>query len=241
MDGEIGADGALWIFLAEMRNPNGTGATWGAAPVGTWVARVDRRTLQVLSFAKARDAGTRLYGWSVASDATYSYLYGHCYRQFTNRVDGVGQFDAKCMPSTYLARVPRGQFGAAPSYWTGTGWSTLASAARPVLTRGAANPMDVQRFGRNWVNVTKIDDWWGSSIYVDRAPGPQGPWTRYRSIPIVNARRCSQCGIYHAHLLPYLDSAGQMVLSWSNGGPFALWQRNAFLYRPSFFALALPA
>ena len=51
MDGEIGADGALWVFMVEMRNPNGTGAAWGAAPAGTWVARIDTTSLAVLSFA----------------------------------------------------------------------------------------------------------------------------------------------------------------------------------------------
>ena len=45
LDGEIGFDGNLWVFMAEMRNPNGTGATWGAYPSGTWVARIDPNSL----------------------------------------------------------------------------------------------------------------------------------------------------------------------------------------------------
>lgn len=241
MDGEVGADGALWIFMAEMKNPNGTGATWGARPVGTWVARVHPTTLQVLSFAPARNAGTRLYGWSVVSNATHSYLYGHCYRQFINRVDGVGQFDAGCMPSTYLARVPKGQFNAAPQYWNGTRWTTNRHGAAPVMTRGHANPMDVQRFGDVYVNVTKVDDWWGVVIFVDRASRPQGPWTQVQAIDAFELRRCtSACGNYHAHLLPYLDRRGRMVVSISNGGRFDLWQQNAYLYRPGFLAVPVP-
>lgn len=242
MDGEIGADGALWIFMAEMRNPNGTGATWGARPVGTWVARVNPTTLQVISFTPANNAGTRLYGWSVVSDANYSYLYGHCYRQYINRVDGVGQFDAGCMPSSYLARVPKGQFGAAPQYWSGRRWTSNRHAAAAVMTRGHANPMDVQRFGNVYVNVTKIDDWWGGVIYVDRASRPQGPWTQVQAIDAIGLRRCTTaCGNYHAHLLPYLDGNGNMVVSISNGGRFDLWQQNAYLYRPGFIAVSVPA
>ena len=240
MDGAMGADGALWIFMVEMQNPNGTGAAWGARPTGTWVARLNPGTLQVLSFAKARDAGTRLYGWSIVSDDTYSYMYGHCYRQFTNKVNSAGQFDATCMPNAYLARVPKGQFGAAPRYWTGTGWSANGASARPVLTRGKANPMDVSKFGNTYVNVTKIDEWWGSEVLVDRASAPQGPWTTVQRVNILSNRRCSQCGIYHAHLLPYRDANNQMVLSLSDGSPFSLWQRNAFLYRPQFMALPIP-
>ena len=240
MDGERGADGKLWIFMAEMANPNGTGATWGAAPVGTWVARIDPLTLKVLSFTKARVGGTRLYGWSVVSDSKWSYLYGHCYRQYIHQVSGVSQFDATCMPSSYLARVPKGHFDAVPSFWNGRGWSGSAKYAKPVMTRGSANPMDVQKFGSVYVNVTKIDDWWGASVYVDRAPAPQGPWTRAQTIDIVNRRKCSQCGVYHAVILPSLGPDGKMIVSWSNGGPFNLWQRNAALYRPTFMSVPVP-
>jgi hypothetical protein len=240
MGGDIGADGYLWIFFVEMRNPSGTGAAWGSAPAATWIARINPSTLAVASFTKARNAGTRLYGWSVTSDDTYSYLYGHCYRQYIHRVSGAGQFDATCMPSSYLARVPKGHFTAAPTYWTGSGWSSNPASARPVMTRGHANPMDVRRFGKVFVNVTKIDDWWGAKVYVDRAAHPWGPWTNVRAIDIVNSRRCSQCGIYHAQAMPYLVS-GRLVISWSNGGAFNLWQANASLYRPSFVSVALPA
>lgn len=238
LDGDIGADGALWVFMVEMDNPRGTGAAYGAVPVGTWLARIDTTSLAVLSFTRAPDAGTRLYGWSIASDDTYSYLYGHCYRQFVHNVNSVAQFDAACMPNTYLARVPKGRFDLTPEYWIGGTWGSAASA-RPLMTRGAANPMDVERFGDTYVSVTKIDDWWGAWVYVDKAPNPWGPWENDQARFIVNERKCSQCGIYHAHLMPYLDQ-GSLVVSWSNGGPFNLWQANAFLYRPSFVAMPLP-
>jgi hypothetical protein len=240
MDGQMGADGALWIFMVEMQNPSGTGATWGARPTGTWVARVRPATLQVLSFTKARDAGTRLYGWSIVSDSTYSYLYSHCYRQYINKVNSVAQFDATCMPNTYLARVPKGQFGAAMQYWTGSGWSASGAAAVPVLSRGHANPMDVSKFGNTYVNVTKVDEWWGADVVVDRASAPQGPWTTVQRVNILSFRRCSQCGVYHAHVLPYRDVNNRMVVAVSDGSPFALWQRNAFLYRPQFLTFPIP-
>ena len=133
------------------------------------------------------------------------------------------------------------QFGAAPQYWNGTRWTTNGHAAAPVMTRGHANPMDVQRFGNVYVNVTKIDDWWGGVIYVDRASQPQGPWTQVQAIDATGLRRCTTaCGNYHAHLLPYLDGNGKMVVSISNGGRFDLWQRNAYLYRPGFLAVSVP-
>lgn len=244
LDGEIGFDGNLWIFMAEMSNPAGNGAASGALPVRTWLAILDPVTLTQLYFQPAPDAGAskQLYGWSIVSDDHYSYMYGHCYRQFAHDVNGPGQFDSTCMPSTYLARVPLGHFDVLPEYWNGSGWTADAFGAKPVMTRGAANPMSVQWFGDVWVSVTKADDWWGTVIYVDKAAAPQGPWTTTQTIPVLNDRKCSNgCGNYNAQLLPWLDAGGKMTISLSNGGEYALWLANGRLYRPTFYSAAVPA
>ena len=242
MDGEIGFDGNLWIFMAEMSNYTGGGATTNALPVRSWVAILDPVTLQQLYFAPATASSDKLFGWSVVSAGDYSYLYGHCYRQFAHPVDGPGQFDSSCMPHTYLARVPLGHFDVAPEYWNGTGWSANAGSAAPVFSRGAANPMSVQFFGDVFVSVTKADDWWGTVIYVDRAPTPQGPWTTVQSIDVLKDRKCNaNCGNYSAFLMPWLDGAGNMTVGLSNGGVFALWLANGWLYRPTFYSVNVPA
>ncbi len=243
LDGEIGYDGNLFIYMVEMYNPAGTGAGPGATPQATWLAVVDPMSLQVLSFALAPDSGRGLYGWSVVSNDQYSYLYGHCYRQFAHDVQGPGQFDATCMPSTYLARVPLGHFEAVPEYWNGVGWSGNSATAQPVMTRGAANPMSVQWFGNVFVSVTKIDDWWGSFIFVDRAAAPQGPWqSAQAALNVLADRKCAtNCGNYSAFLMPWLDQLGRMTIGLSNGGDFALWRANAALYRPTFYSLPVPA
>jgi hypothetical protein len=242
LDGEIGYDGMLWVFVAEMYNPNGQGATYPAQPVGTWLARIDPATLQVVSFATAPDLGTGLYGWSVASNDQYSYLYGHCYRQFVNDADSPAQFDSACMPQDTVARVPVGHFDETPQYWNGSTWSYDPAGAVSVFTRGAANPMSVQFFGDVWVSVTKADDWWGSVLYVDRAASPQGPWQTVQTIPVFNDLKCSSgCGNYGAFLMPWLDASGRMTVALSNGGDFALWYADASLYRPTFYAIDLPA
>ena len=126
MDGEIGPDGNLWIFMVEMRNPTGRGAGRGRVPVGHWLARSTRSTLgSVLSFAPAPRTPVpgSTAGRSCRRDQ-YSYLYGHCYRQYVNTINSAGQFDSSCMPHTYLARVPLGRSMLAPEYWTASGWST---------------------------------------------------------------------------------------------------------------------
>jgi hypothetical protein len=239
LDGAMGHDGMLWVFVAEIANPNNTGAGPGMRPVGTWIARLDPSTLAVVSLRRAADDSTRLYGWSVVSDGRWSYLYGHCYRQFVNGASGLDQFDPTCSPHSYLARVPQGRFDATPRYWTGSGWSTRPARARPVSTRGAANPMSVRRVGSTFVNVTKTDDWWGLWIHVDTAPTPMGPWQTAESVWIVGDRKCEGCGIYHAHLTQGLVQR-RLLVATSNGAPYELWYRNADLYRPTFRSIEVP-
>ena len=125
LDAEIGADGNLWLFLAEVRNPNRSGAATGAEPVATWRARYRLPDLELLDMEQAADSSSALYGYSIVSDNDWTYLYGHCYRQF---VPGEEYgFDPSCSPHAYLARVPKGQLDRRPYYWTGTGWSAFAA------------------------------------------------------------------------------------------------------------------
>lgn len=243
LDGEIGYDGNLWIFMAEMSNPAGTGANPGAVPVKTWLAIIDPVTLQQLYFQPATDAGAtpELYGWSVTSDDHYSYLFGHCYRQFVNDVDGPGQFDASCMTKSYVARVPLGHFDVQPAYWNGSDWVGDATAAVAVSTHSISDPMSVQWFGNIWVSVTEAGDWWGTEISVDVADRPQGPWKTVKTIPVLGDRKCSNgCANYSAFLMPWLDTSGQMIIGLSNGGDYPLWLANGSLYRPTFRTTELP-
>jgi hypothetical protein len=240
MDGEIGPDGNLWLFVVEMFHPNGQGASTGARPVRTWLAILDRTTFQQLYFEPAADDSTKLYGWSVVSTDRWSYLYSHCYRQFVNPVAGIGAFDQTCMPHTYLARVPRGQLADRPEYWTGSGWSADPNAAASVLSRNVANPMSVQWFGDVFVSVTKENEWWGSRLIVDRAPAPQGPWSTVTTRSVLGDMKCSTCGNYGAFLFPWLDDHGRMTVALSSGGDFDLWRANASIYRPTFHTFPVP-
>jgi hypothetical protein len=129
LDAELGADGYLWVFVAEMSNPRGTGAATGAVPTATWRARVSLPELRVVDLAPATDPSTELFGYSIVSDNTWWYLYGHCYRQFLP--DSEQGFDPACSPFAYLARVPRGHFELPLEYWSTQGWTRDRSAMTP--------------------------------------------------------------------------------------------------------------
>ena len=240
MGGAIGTDGHLHVLVAEMRNPNGTGAATGAEPVATWHATIEPSTLKVRSFEPASNPGTGLYGWAVASYRAYTYLYAHCYRQFVE-----GQFmghDPACAGDVLVARVPRGQFDAPLEYYSDGRWQADESAAEPLDFPGGRtiNPVSIQRFGHTFVSVTKEGDWWGATIHVDVARSPTGPWTTIASVSPTT--KCADCNTYYASLMPWRQADGSLVVALSNNAwdMHAVAFDNPWIYRNSFIEIALP-
>ena len=237
LDAEVGADGHLWVFLAEVQNPNGAGAARGARPVGTWTARYTLPDLQLVSLEEAPDASGSLFGYSIVSDDEWSYLYGHCYRQFDEA--GTIGFDPDCSPHAYLARVPKGQFGRELEYWTEDGWSRDRAARTPVFTAELSMPVSVQRFGDVYVAASDQDDWFGTDVVVFTAPAPQGPWTE--ATRYTPETRCGdECNNYGAFVLPRLEG-DQIVIAHSNNA----WDMSdafadASLYRIGVRAVDVP-
>ena len=179
----MGSDGDVRIFVAEMRE-RGTHYLDKVEPVGTWVVRLRFSDLNVVQARPAADASPSLYGWSVTSDAHWTYLYGYCYRQFgwdpmpfADPVRRAHDFD--CSADVHVARVPLGHLDDPLRYWDGRAWETDPSAAVAVLpTAGRSiNPAQIQRVGGVFVAVTKQGDWFGDTITVDQAPSAHGPWT----------------------------------------------------------------
>jgi hypothetical protein len=237
LDSVLTADGNLAQFMVEMSNPNGTGAAEGAVPVRVWIATITLPDLVVTKLQRAPDAGDRpLYGFSITSDNDFTYMYGNCYRQFTDH-GYLGFHDTTCGPKMYVARVPRGRPDLKPEYWDGHGWSAARSAARPVMSRGQmANPMQIRRTGDTFTSVTKLDDWWGSDVIIDSAHSPTGPWreiARVRPEPV-----CAGCNTYFAQLLPWTDTDGAWLVVLSNNTwNFADANRDTARYRPSILRI----
>ena len=77
--GAMAGDGTLRIFLAEMRE-QGTNYLSRTEPVATWMATVDPTSLTMTSVRPAPSSSPSLYGWTVASDRRFTYLFAHCYR-----------------------------------------------------------------------------------------------------------------------------------------------------------------
>jgi hypothetical protein len=238
--------GQLYMFWAQMQrdgyDPSGdNGLGWH--PVQTWVAIYDAKSLQRLAFQPAANSGvTPIYGYAVDSDDTYTYLFGNTFEQNLLREGGYanGPHSGTVM---FLARVARGDLGAAPEYWSNDTWTPDATLATPISQRyWAENPMQPRYLNGEWVAATKVDGYWGDELSIDVANDPWGPWTtverRYLS-PRGGERLMNT---YHAYLMPWL-SGGSLVVSASNNARNMYrdaWP-NPARYRPMFFGAALVA
>jgi hypothetical protein len=238
LGGEVGSDGLFHVFVAEMRE-NGSTYLSKTEPLATWIVAIDPVSLQVVDRRKAVDSSASLYGWSVASDDTYSYLYAHCHRQFGWSafpfVDPpVYVHDLTCSSKVEVARVPKGRFDQPLAYWNGSSWVANPSAAVSIVPgdRFVSAGQFYRRNGK-WVSVTKIGDWFGDKILVETATSPQGPYTTVLSIPTPPA--CDDCNTYFASLVPYPDTTGRWIVGLSNN---QYGDHDLSRYDPTFFTIA---
>ncbi len=240
MGGEL-HDGRLHVFWARMVKdpydppvPDGLG--WH--PADTWIATYDPATLARLDFRPAANASvTPIYGYAVASDAAYTYLFGNTFEQNLAREGGywARQHSATAV---YLARVPRGRLQDAPQYRTADGGSSSPVDARPILQRHWAEfPLQPRFIDGQWVAAAAVDGYWGDRFSVDVARQPWGPWTTVHSGGLVPRGADPKMNTYHAHLAPWRDGLGNLVVTVSNNARDM--RRDAwsypYRYRPMAF------
>ena len=235
-------DGRLHVFWVQMAKdavdplpPDGLG--WH--PTVTWRATYDPVTLARTSFEPATDRGVLpVYGYAMQSDAEYTYLFGNTFEQNLSREGGFwnGPHSATKM---YLARVPRGRLGDSYEYRTADGWSPVATAAVPILQRHWSEfPMQPRLVDGQWVAATAVNGYWGDELEIDVANDPWGPWTTIRSGQLYPRGFDPLRNTYHAHLAPWRDGAGNLVVTVSNNARNMLrdaWP-NPSMYRPIAFA-----
>ena len=173
MSGGLDHLGRLAVFYVEMVNERGSGAAASAHPVGVWTALFNAATFNLLGFAPAAAfAADIVYGAAVETDDSFSYLFGWSYDQFN-----VPDPTSPPPSQMFVARVPAGRFDQQPRYWNGTNWSANRAAVVPISTdlSGAANPMQPRLLDGTWISAVKVDDWNGSTVRIDVAPGAGGP------------------------------------------------------------------
>ncbi|MEM9039393.1 MAG: hypothetical protein AAGD33_05800 [Actinomycetota bacterium] len=238
LDAAIGADGDIYGFMAEMRE-FGDEYLDRTEPMGTFVAGVDADTLAVDFLGRPSDASPALYGWSITSDHAWTYLYAQCHRQFGYDpwIFELGH-DLSCAAAVTLARVPRGFVFDRPEYWDGARWTPDPTRAAAVFSTSGrlANPVDVVFHNNRFHAVTKVHDWWGDEIIVERADRPFGSfetvarWIETPKCPV-------DCNTYYASFSASTDP-DVLLLGLSHNR----WDGvPTSFYRPTFRPFTVPA
>jgi hypothetical protein len=241
LGGDLGNDGDLHVFVAEMVE-HGPRYLTHVEPIATWLVTIDVHDLTVVESHLAPNSSPELYGWSVVSAGEHTYLYAHCYRQFGYDPlwfdPSTFAHDLSCTADVSVARIPRGELADDPEYWNGSAWVDDSGAAVPVIPQEdrSVNPTQVTLLGGRFVAVTKVGDWWGDTIVLDVAPAADGPWQTVDTIPV--EPECDSCNTYFASVVPYGADQGSFVvgLSCNTWGP-----HDHDHYTPTFFRVALPA
>jgi hypothetical protein len=235
----LGADGLLYIFAAEMVEL-GTRYLEHTEPIATRVAVFDPKTDAVLGAAAPADSSASLYGWSITSDADWTYLYAQCHRQFGWQ-PFIG-YDRECSAIVTVARVPRGQPLSPLQYWNGASWGQNPSAATPIITT-TGRRINADQFvaaGNRFWSVNKEGDWWGDTVYLSWSRSPTGPFQVYQQLGM--QPKCDVCNTYFATWIPPSAADGRpgeltFAISnnrWDGASPYVH-------YRPSFRSVAVPA
>jgi hypothetical protein len=134
--------------------------------------------------------------------------------------------------------VPNGQLLATPTYWTGRGWSADPSTAAPIMetTNRMVNATQFVRVANTWMAITKVGDWWGDQILIERAERAVGPYSLVSAIASV-PKCVRDCNTYFASWIPS-PQLGQLVYGLSHNR----WDGMASeVYRPTFAAIPAPA
>lgn len=240
LDATIGEDGRLYVFMAEMieRGPLYLSAS---EPVSVRLVGLDLPSLRVGYLGQPANDSPSLYGFSIATDADWTYLYSHCHRQFGWDSLGGGRYghDFSCSANVSVARVRRGRVLDPPQYWDGQRWQGDPNRAVAVIptTGREINPTQVRFTGEEFVAVTKEGDWFGTTIFLDRAPRAEGPWSTYARLPARPKCAPLTCNTYFASWVPWNDGSGEFLVGLSHNR----WDgRLSTINRPTFFTVPRP-
>ena len=207
-------------------------------PTSTVVAAVDTQTWTVLRATAPADPSDALYGWSIESDDTWTCLFAQCHRQFGYELHiHYYAHDQSCANRVTVGRVPKGMLLATPTYWTGRGWSADPLAAAPIMETAdrMVNATQFVRVSNVWMAITKVGDWWGDRILIERAERAVGPYSVVATIPL--SPKCAiDCNTYFASWVPS-SLPGQLIFGLSHNR----WDGIATeVYRPTFTAIVAP-
>ncbi len=232
--GGMVVDDELQVFVAEMQCDR---PEWGICfrPVRTWLATYTWADMQLVDLRPAANDGVRpVYGFSVVSDDEWTYLYGAGAEYNTPHIQGGSD-------QTTVARVPRGQLGATPTYWDGAGWNSDPDRAAVLVQRGYSDfRLSVVPANGGYLGVAKEDEFVGQRIIVMTAPAPQGPWTDLAIIPMPLSAEQPDRVTYDAAPYPLAVDGRLAIVHSTNSTIERVVFEDPSVYRPAMLFTDLP-
>jgi hypothetical protein len=149
----------------------------------------------------------------------------------------------------YVSRAPTVSLEtpSAWQFWNGTSWNSTMSSSAPILADMISG---VRPYNGVWVMLHKPFSGWGSSVYAEIAPAPQGP---YSSTQIIFDSPAGQTanGVttnLHSYVTyspqphpEYPLASGKLLISiaWNGNDLFQDVANDAELYKPRFYEVVL--
>jgi hypothetical protein len=223
----------LHVFVTAMQQTGAQSWEISFQPASIAIATYDWRTLELVDVRPAPNAGVHPgFGFSVANDESYTYLFGH---------DDNLQF-TRGTRENYVARVPLHQVFNAPSYWNGNAWVGDANQAASISTEGTwDHRMTVMHQDDRWLATAKEDDFFGDEFLILEAPQAQGPWVITQRLKVPTLTSPADAVTYDGIAIPKIVD-GKIIVGWSNNQyDFARIAAQPRLYRPSFADIAIGA
>ncbi|BCJ73530.1 hypothetical protein CS0771_30740 [Catellatospora sp. IY07-71] len=223
-------EGSMMKVLVNRYRKTGDGGL-DFALTGTALATLALPGLTVSAVTELPLGDTVAWGAALLEDGAHTYVYGSEY------------VAADAMRFARLARVPAGGLGGAWEFWTGSGWSTSASASARLPLSGVGTAFGVQKVGSQYVVVTMESNTpFAAHAVAYTASSPSGPFAgpiELFTAPEPAARE--GVIVYDARVHPHLAPSGRLLVSYNVHSLVSddLYA-DARIYRPRFVDVAWP-
>lgn len=219
----------LYIFQTLMYQ--GSGDMWGFRYETTHILEYNLPGLELVKTTPIPFNGSENihYGMAALKDGDYVYMYAQV--DVTNDMNPISE--------VLVARSMMNNLYTGWEYYTGSGWSTNASAAeklKGLTSVPVSSQFNVFRLRDKYVLLTQKKTFNSGEIYTFTADTPYGPWGNKQLIFKTYEQDIPHLFTYNAMAHPQFEKDGMLLISYNvNTEVFAEQFSDVSTYRPRFF------
>ncbi|WP_347056226.1 DUF5005 domain-containing protein [Bacteroides ovatus] len=219
----------LYIFQTLMYQ--GSGDMWGFRYETTHILEYNLPGLELVKTTPIPFNGSENihYGMAALKDGEYVYMYAQV--DVTNDMNPISE--------VLVARSMMNNLYTGWEYYTGSGWSTNASATeklKGLTSVPVSSQFNVFRLRDKYVLLTQKKPFNSGEIYTFTADTPYGPWGNKQLIFKTYEQDIPHLFTYNAMAHPQFEKDGMLLISYNvNTEVFAEQFSDVSTYRPRFF------